>query len=100
MIKLEATALTMTEIMDTIERDLPGWDYLFRSNFRGDGTSDETYFANVMTPDFQGAVICVPGGFIDASFGNRFTAYGATKEQALAMAYNNAMDHFHASEPA
>lgn len=92
--------LTVDEIMGRIEHDLPGWDYLFRSNFRRDNTSDLPYFANIMTPDFQGAVIYVPGGYIDTSLGQRFIGYGETKAIALAKSYSAAMECFHADEDA
>ncbi len=49
-----------------------------------------------MTPDFQAGVIIVPGGYIDASLGQRFIGYGETKVIALAKSYSAAMECFHA----
>lgn len=92
--------MTLDEIIKLVETDLPGWDFLMRSNKNNDGKSDLPYFANIMTPDFEGHVILVPGGYIDASAGSRFIAYGETLAMALGKAYNNALDHFHAVEDA
>lgn len=79
------------EIIEAIERDFPGWDWLMRSNNdpRGDGTgSTEKYFANLMTPDYKPVVVLTALGQVSVGPGTRFTAYGATQQAALLSAYN------------
>ena len=84
---------SIDELFDIIERDFPGWDYLFRSNFiEGcDATgSTKRYFANLIAPDFEARVLQTPLGFIDVSTGGRFNGYADTRMEALAIAYERA----------
>lgn len=91
---IDQKVLDTDAILDMIERDFPGWDYLFRSNVNTglDATgASERYFANIMTPEFEGRVLETPRGIIDISPGHRFTAYANTRSAALGMAYEKAL---------
>lgn len=92
-------ALSPDEIIDAIERDLPGFEWLMRSNLNTHQTdvtgSAKKYFVNIMSPDFTGHVLLTPLGYVDVSPGERFTAYADTRADALAQAYEKAVARYH-----
>lgn len=85
---------SMAHLIEAIETDFPGWDWLLRSNNRTDESdaSTEKYFANLMTPDFVGHVVLMDGVYYDISPGQRFMAYGQTREAVLFEVYQQAVD--------
>lgn len=69
--------MQLPELIDRIHSELPGWNWLVRSN------NQSGFFANITTPNFESILISKGSTMIDASRGQGFKALGATPEEAL-----------------